>query len=780
LTVVDFLEFGMRLKADSDIDKGVFPRILNPNMTVRFIVHEKHEGLNSSSKFGGVGRWEWLSFPYTQGSTGVGNLFVNSSQPYEVFYGHHWYGNLESPLCQLNSASEQRSTITFSDPHNPTLHLRPHYYFSELNRPSNDELDAAWAIGKELSSFPALIYFQDVPQDFKVVLELPDYGAPGFETSTFFFNFTWDPDHKAIRMVKRDLLHVRDFNYRFCWAEGVANAVDVCPKDYAILQNTRSFSSFCEPTARTVRLALITDFSYDFAFFTATQINIRVFAPRGGRTSSPRLTVPVSFLAGDKFGEIHLHNLTLAFSSVANPKVEIAQVVHLDLHNVSFDASVVNSLQTNGCRDTPFIEADPISYSHIHEHCVPDHLFLDEGTYERIQYSQETFTLYEPSLNQLTIKQTEGRPYEIDIYYHARHLQLDVATGTTKIPKTNIWMPDLPLGTADDLPNYTFGSGWTPATAANLTIDNLLGRFYIATPFVPFIPGGIIRIPFSGPTGIRIYARPGYNITEARVYFPFPNQARLNPDSYGMVLRYEDIEIFQPMTPFGNVEHAIFAKSIKFDRASGINVLNLDFDKANPPILNVEYRLQGGLPRLYLGTVHSPLVLPIALNLIHRGASEKRFIQSHLDFFREFSHEIICGNASLPCQHWNVVFASNATEDPTNDHRSGSSVLRAVCRPQVQGLLGQCLALEIDEYYFPFPTVPPPPPHPYPSPSHPGDGSNSGFTSNSGIGKGVGIGLAVGAVLAAGLVGGIFWWFRKRPSAAYEPAGFSSTTYTTP
>jgi hypothetical protein len=165
---------------------------------------------------------------------------------------------------------------------------------------------------------------------------------------------------------------------------------------------------------------------------------------------------------------------------------------------------------------------------------------------------------------------------------------------------------------------------------------------------------------------------------------------------------------------------------------------------------------------------------PVAVNLVHRGESEKAFIKSHVDFFRVFSHEIICGNGSLPCEHWNIVFKRNEKEDTTKDHDHGTSVLRTVCRPQVQGLLGKCLALEIDEYYFPVPTLPPLPPRP-----HPTDAAKTGYTANSGIGKGVGIGIGVGAVLAVAAIGGIFWWFRVR-SADSAIKYDSTATYTAP
>jgi hypothetical protein len=92
----------------------------------------------------------------------------------------------------------------------------------------------------------------------------------------------------------------------------------------------------------------------------------------------------------------------------------------------------------------------------------------------------------------------------------------------------------------------------------------------------------------------------------------------------------------------------------------------------------------------------------------------------------------------------------------------------------VQGLLGRCLALEIDEYYFPLLT------HRGPTPTANGGGGKSEYNKNSGLGKGVGIGIGVGALLAVAAVGGIFWWFRKRTPKGYDAAGFDAATYTIP
>jgi hypothetical protein len=164
--------------------------------------------------------------------------------------------------------------------------------------------------------------------------------------------------------------------------------------------------------------------------------------------------------------------------------------------------------------------------------------------------------------------------------------------------------------------------------------------------------------------------------------------------------------------------------------------------------------------------------------LLHRGASERNFIAGHPDWFRQFSHEIICGNASLPCEHWPVSFVRNQTEDHTTDHEGATSILRTVCRPQRQGLVGMCLAIEIEEYYFPLPTMSPwqsPPPWPTQSRSalpHPtvNPAGGKGFTANSGVGKGVGIGLAVGVVIigAAGFLA--YKFFGPSSRADYQVA----------
>jgi hypothetical protein len=69
----------------------------------------------------------------------------------------------------------------------------------------------------------------------------------------------------------------------------------------------------------------------------------------------------------------------LPFHGVATPKIELSEIVYLDLHNDGFDSSVANEIQANKFHDTPHIQSDPISDWHVHEHCVLDGLFLDDS-----------------------------------------------------------------------------------------------------------------------------------------------------------------------------------------------------------------------------------------------------------------------------------------------------------------------------------------------------------------------------------------------------------------
>jgi hypothetical protein len=422
---------------------------------------------------------------------------------------------------------------------------------------------------------------------------------------------------------------------------------------------------------------------------------------------------------------------------------------------------------------------------------------LDEGRYDQIIFSNDAIGLVDsthPTVRTLNLTIHNNRPSFVEIMYHALTLKIDVQPGTTRIPQTIIFQPDIP-----GVPEYTFNANWTPLLAANLTIDNLLGFFYVNAPFVPFRPGFLVRTPRVGLTGIRIHGE-GTRTFEhgVRVYYPFPDYARLNPSSWGEPLRYEDIELVQPMSLDGDIDSVIFAGSVHFDMAAGINVRNATFDVSKRPSFIIEYRLQGGLPRIYLGTTYAPMDVPTRLTLRHRGTSEKSFIQRHPDWFRRFSHEILCSNESWPCQSWPVVFDRDVSEDGTNDHVTGSSILKTVCRQENEGVKRTCLALEIDEYYFPLrtaspletqtreaTTVPPasiPRRSEIPSKSqenlpssggqskssesnNAGGGSISPGSSNEGlgIGAGVAIGVAVGVVVAA-VVGLILYFvvFRKK------------------
>jgi hypothetical protein len=753
LTIEDFLEFGMELAEDPShlLDKGVFPHIQKANMHVRFLYHEKHELLNASSKFGGLGTWEWITFPYTQGATGVGNLRLESGGFYDLTYGHAWGGSYGSALCELNPITDGHSSVTFSDPAHPSIVICPHYYYTEFNRPSNAWLEQNWPVSKDPTQpvgWPALLYFADadIPENAGFDIIEPEFGAPGFEQSTFFFDFIWDAEYRALRMIRKEK-SISEYNYRFCF--NPADRLYACPDDFAVIKTIYEIPSYVKSNAKTLRFALASDFSYDFTYFTNHEIDVRIFSVNQTDLKVRfNLTVPPTFFSGPKFGRIHLANLTLCFSSIANPAIEINETAHLDLHNITFDQTVIRSLQLNGCLDTPYISTDPVSYQHFQQHCIPEVLFLDEGNYHRIEFGQDSLTLVSPTGN-VVISSVGGRPAQIELFYHSSDLVLDVHVDATRIPRTLIFQPYTP-----SFPNFTFSALWTPALASNLTIDNLIGRYYIKTSFVPFRPGGAVQVPPTGQVGIRIidgHDPPG----TVRIYYPFPNYAWLNMDIWSVTLRYEDIKLFMPMSPVGTIERAVFAGRIKFDQTAGINIAKLAFDTDNRPTIDIDFRLQGGLPRLYFGTVFSPMDAPLAINLIHRGASERAFIARHPDWFREFSHEIICGNASLPCEHWPIDFVRNETEDHTFDHDRGSSVLRTVCRPQRQGFVGKCLALEIEEYYFPLPTISPwqsPPPWPTPShvhSAHTSAAAQEGYTANSGVGKGVGIGLAVGVVLIA-------------------------------
>jgi hypothetical protein len=294
-------------------DKGVFPHIQKHDLTVRFLAHEKHETLNTTSKFGGAGRWEWLQdFPYTQASTSVGNLLVESDRVYSLFYGHnHTYGPHAAPLAELNPFTDGNSSITFTDPNHKVLRIRPLYYFEEFNRPTDADLERLWPTGKDVnqpSGWPALLYFEDVHDEFRVEIDVPEYGASGFEASTYFFDFVWHAATKSVRMIKKAAVNAA--NYKFCYLGATGNA-SLCPPNFLQFHDVATIRSAVKPIAKQLRFALLDSFDFTsiFDYFTNTSIDISIFAPR--RTPAVVLTVPIEFLHGTKFGVTHLFNLTL-------------------------------------------------------------------------------------------------------------------------------------------------------------------------------------------------------------------------------------------------------------------------------------------------------------------------------------------------------------------------------------------------------------------------------------------------------------------------------------
>jgi hypothetical protein len=629
-------------------------------------------------------------------------------------------------------------------------------------------------------------------------------------------------------LYKKPNSHPSDFTYKFCWA-GTAQQQADCPPTFLRVHDILNVKNHVKPIAKQLRFAMIDhlDFCPIFDYFTNTSIDISIFSPHP--VARPNLTVPIDFLHGNKFGETHLGNLTLRFNDTHSANVvTLSNVTHLDLHNVTIDKTVHDSLAPKGCADAQRIAADPYSYAQLLDRCVPELLVLDEGKFDQIVFGNDRILLNHSTeltvlgTGYLNVTRHDGRPAYIEVIYHALDLRIDVAPGTTHIPQTLIFQPDIP-----GQPNYTFNERWTPALAGNLTIDNLLGYFYVSTNFVPFRPGFLIRTPSSEQSGIRIHAAGSHQFPDGvRIYYPFPDYARLNPGSWGELLRFEDIEFVQPMSLDGDIDRAIFAGHIKFDMAAGINVHDATFDTNNPPTINIDFRLQGGLPRIYLGTTHSPMTIPYVVNLIHRGESEKAFIQRHPVWFRRFSHEILCGNESLPCAHWRINFVHNASEDSTIDHDSGG-ILRAVCRQENEGVQRTCLAIEIDEYYFPlpspsiaatwtpYPTFPPLPTQPRTrTPTHtdvhtatpyehPRTPSNSPYRSpirtrswltggtpwatdrlpsdqagggsvtvpSAGGGSNIGAGIAIGIVVAlvvVGVAGAIVYFFVLRPRTARD------------
>jgi hypothetical protein len=647
-------------------------------------------------------------------------------------------------------------------------------------------LEHTWPVPRDpsqISGHPALLYFKDVPEDFTVEIHLPEVGANGFEPSTYFFDFVWDAPNKAVRMVKKSDAHVNQFNYKFCYAPEGADT-SACPPGFVVIATASSVTQYVKPIAKQLRFAILQSFDLTpvFNYFTNTSIDVNVFSPHP--IARPDLIVPVAFLYGNKFGETRLANLTLKFDHIQNPPIPLSDVIHLELHNVSIDTSVLQSLAPHGCDGTPRLAADPYSYHALQDRCIPDVLYLDETQFDHITFSNDKLHLTSAGVSAIDITLQNRRPALVEMLCHQHALSLSVAPGTTQIPRTNIFQPDTPD------PLYTFDANWTPLLAGNLTIDNLGGTVIVNTPFVPFRPGFF----FGGPEGaaIRITAADGLNVPDGiRVIYPFPDHVHVTTGNVALRLRYEDVSLVEPVSLYGDVERAVFAGVVNFSLGAGINVRDATFDPHKRPTINIEFRLQGGLPRIYLGTNSAPADLPAVVNLVHRGASEKTFIQRHPDWFRQFSHEILCASEELPCRQWHVDFLHNASEDATRDHVSGSSILKTECRQENEGVRRTCLVIEIDEFYFPYasqtrlatrtrsrspvPTHTPVATHtPVKSRSHVTDGAGGGSAKAGGgsMGAGVALGVAIG-VLVMAIVGILLWLFVLKPKVerhGYEDA----------
>jgi hypothetical protein len=71
---------------------------------------------------------------------------------------------------------------------------------------------------------------------------------------------------------------------------------------------------------------------------------------------------------------------------------------------------------------------------------------------------------------------------------------------------------------------------------------------------------------------------------------------------------------------------------------AGLNVRLAEFDQNDPPDIVIEYHMQGGMPRIYMGTGEAPQVLPKRVRLKHVGESETAWIRSHPAWFQRFSN----------------------------------------------------------------------------------------------------------------------------------------------
>jgi hypothetical protein len=153
--------------------------------------------------------------------------------------------------------------------------------------------------------------------------------------------------------MRKTALHVSTYNYKFYFI-GTSGVQADCPSGFVPIHAAVDVHTYVRPIAKQLRFAIVDAFDFTplFNYFTNTSIDISVFAPHSA--VRPRFTVPVDFLQGTKFGGTHLFNLTLAFAATAVHPVRLSGVTFLDLHNVTIDRTVHDSL-----------EADPNSYAEI-------------------------------------------------------------------------------------------------------------------------------------------------------------------------------------------------------------------------------------------------------------------------------------------------------------------------------------------------------------------------------------------------------------------------------
>jgi hypothetical protein len=673
---------------NSDVGRGVFAHILRSDMLVRLCLHEKMRGL---SEFSGDGRWEWLDFPAIAGFIAVRNLFVRSERTYSLFFDTNKTDKgCDAPLSSLDGSS----SITFSDSAQRVLRIRPQFLYPDSARPTDEEIAENWGVSRVLLSF------SNVSEPFSVELDPPEIGASGFERATYFFDFVWEAAAKTVRMVRKGKT-IGSYAHNFCYAgsASVASVADSCPPSFAVIRQPMEVPLYLQPSAKQLQFAILDDFNFCpvFDFLTNTAINISVV----GCFNRFNFTVPIDFLHGTKFCEIRLSQLTLKFNATVHPPLKLSYPGILNFSNMSFDRTVLESLAPGGCANTRLLSSDPSTYTFLVNCCVPEVLHLNDLAPDYIIFGEDVVSFeYHYSYNDHGVISIPFPPDwlgNLEISHRQWMLYLSVAANTTRIPRTRLYGNDrfTRLGN-----NYRFRSNWTFALASNLTIDCLPATFSVTQPFLPFRPGNLsdwaVASPSEKDIDVFMDGVPSFD-SGVRVLYPFPYRSQVNSIDKGELLRFEDITLSAPFSYTGLVCRALFAGSIRFGIGAGINVRNAQSDNQNLPTIEVEFRLQGALPRLELGLVSR------AIRLIHRGPSEKEFIQRNRRWFQSFSHDVICGVPS--CFNIPVSMEANESEDSTEDHVNGSSVLQAVCRFRGEKI---CLALEVDERRIPLATPTPP------------------------------------------------------------------------